>query len=84
MWADMMPAMPVSMRTAERHQLDLLELVHRLRQRRQPQVRVHAGVAVPGEVLADGGDAAALQAAHVRRAEPRHDAAGRPSRSACR
>ena len=38
---------------------------------RQPHMRIHVGVAVPGEVLRRGDRAADLRAAHERRREPR-------------
>ena len=57
-------------RRLERHQLHGLEPIGRMVEQRQLEVRVGAGVAVPGKVLAAGGDAGALQRPDDRRAEP--------------
>ena len=48
-------------RRLERHELDRLEPIGRMVEQRQLEVRVGARVAVPGKVLAAGGDAGALQ-----------------------
>ena len=64
----------------ERHELDLAQPIGRMLDERQLEVRIGAGVAVPGKVLAAGGDALALQRADdrgARAARPR-----RPSRPA--
>ena len=48
----------------EWHELDLVEARARKLQHRQPEMRVHRGVAVPGKVLQRGEHAALLQPAH--------------------
>ena len=59
-------------RRAERHQLDRVEPPAIVIDDRQRLVRIDAGVAVAGKVLAARRDAGCLQRADDRRAEPRH------------
>ena len=58
-------------RRSERHELDRLQPIGRMLDQRHLVMRVGAGVAVPGKVLAAGGDALALQRLDDRRPEPR-------------
>ena len=57
-------------RRLERHELDASQPIGRMLDERQLEMRVDAGVAVPGKVLAARGDALGLQRPDDRRAEP--------------
>ena len=48
---------------AKRRELDLIEPLARMRNHRQPEMRVHGGVAMPGKMLERGQHAALLQPA---------------------
>ena len=61
---------PAAMPCAERRQLDRLEPLARLIDDRQPEVRVHVGVAVTGKMLQRREHAAGAQAADVRGRQP--------------
>ena len=55
----------------ERHELDLAQPIGRVLDERQLEMRIGARVAVPGKVLAAGGDALRLQRPDDRRAPRR-------------
>ena len=67
----MIEATPRLDRRPERHELDRVEPIGRMLDERQLEVRVGAGVAVPGKVLAAGRDAFACSVSMMHRAEPR-------------
>ncbi len=68
----MMPATPAAIGGAERDELDPLDPVRRVLDERQLVMRVDRGVAVPGKMLAAGGDALGLQRLDDNRTDPRH------------
>ena len=72
-WPVMTAATPASTACRNGRQLDVLEPRARVVDHGQVQVRVDVGVAVAGEVLGAGGDAAALQAVDHGGAEPAHE-----------